>query len=417
MKSKQRHYFRLTKADRVSIEQGLNKHHSARSIARDLGRSASSITDEIRRNRTVYRGPHKGEQVDEIPKDACPKLVRFPYVCNGCSMYHYGCHRSWKCEYNPHRAQLIAERTLTQSRQGINACEKDFEKMIGIIRSDLSRGLCPEQICVGRCSEFQISPSTIRRWIAKGYAGMSNLDLRRQVGYKPRKKQVEVIPTSHGKARSYQAFLALSEEERAAATEMDTVLGCKGDSQCILTLFIRPLKLQLCLIMPDKTQRSVISVLDMLEHVLGAELFHQLFGVILTDNGSEFANYVGIERSSLGSFSRTRLFYCDARQSQQKAGCERNHVELRKILPKGRGIRFDALDGHDMATLMSHLNSEPRSSLLNRSSLFMARSFLGDSADVLMDALGIEEIPYEELDMTVSALNRERIERGLDSLL
>ena len=47
----------------------------------------------------------------------------------------------------------------------------------------------------------------------------------------------------------------------------------------------------------------------------------------------------------------------------------------------------------------------------------MARSFLGDSADVLMDALGIEEIPYEELDMTVSALNRERIERGLDSLL
>lgn len=412
-----RHYFRLTKAERVSIEQGLNKHRSARSMARDLGRAPSSITDEIKRNRTIFKGPGKGEQVHEVPLNVCPKLSCWPYVCNGCNKYHYGCNRDWRCEYNPYRAQMIAEQALVESRRGINAQEEDFEKTISIIRADLSRGLSPEQICMGRAYELKVSPSTIYRWIAKGYAGMSNLDLRRKVGYKPRRKRVEVVSTRHGDERSYQAFLELSEEERAAVTEMDTVLGCKGDSQCILTLYLRPLKLQLCLLLEDKTQRSVTSVLDMLEGVLGTKLFHQMFGTILTDNGTEFANYVGIERSCLAYTSRCQVYYCDVRQSQQKAGCERNHVELRKILPKGRGIRFDALDKRDMAVLMSHLNSQPRASLFNRSPLFMFKSTLGSKAEVLMDALGIEEISYKDLDMTINALNKERIYRGLKPLI
>ena len=37
----------------------------------------------------------------------------------------------------------------------------------------------------------------------------------------------------------------------------------------------------------------------------------------------------------------TRLFYCDPRRSDQKGACERNHVEIRKLLPKGSGLRFD----------------------------------------------------------------------------
>ena len=168
-----------------------------------------------------------------------------------------------------------------------------------------------------RTSEVGVSPSTIRRWITLGYAGMSNLDLRRQVGYKPRKSHTEPKPTKHGPARSYAAFLELPEEDRLSCCEMDTVLGSKGDSQCILTLYCRPLKLQICLLLADKSQTSVVRVLDMLENCIGKELFKRLFGIILTDNGSEFANYELIERSVFGSAPRSRVYYCDIKQSQQ----------------------------------------------------------------------------------------------------
>lgn len=155
----------------------------------------------------------------------------------------------------------------------------------------------------------------------------------------------------------------------------------------------------------------------MSENCIGKELFKRLFGIILTDNGSEFANYELIERSVFGSAPHSRVYYCDVRQSQQKAGCERNHVELRKILPKGCGIRFDQLDCRDMAVLMSHLNSEPRASLLGATSLSLLKATLKEDAGTLMDALGIEEISYKQLDMTYSAINKERVTRGLDPIL
>ena len=39
----------------------------------------------------------------------------------------------------------------------------------------------------------------------------------------------------------------------------------------------------------------------------------------------------------------TRLFYCVPRRSDQKGARGRNHVEPRKLPPKGAGLRFDRL--------------------------------------------------------------------------
>ena len=81
---------------------------------------------------------------------------------------------------------------------------------------------------------------------------------------------------------------------------------------------------------------------------------------MLTDNGSEFADEGAIAALLGERDGETRLFYCDPRQSQQKGACEKNHVEIRKLLPKGAGIRFDRLTAADCALLMSQVNSEPR---------------------------------------------------------
>lgn len=46
---------RLALADRARIEMGLDKGLSARRIAEDIGRSAATVSREVRRNRTHAR--------------------------------------------------------------------------------------------------------------------------------------------------------------------------------------------------------------------------------------------------------------------------------------------------------------------------------------------------------------------------
>jgi IS30 family transposase len=413
---RQRKYFRLTRAERASIERALDKNGSARRTARDLGRSPASVADEVRRNRTVCKGPGKGEQVEGVPEGACPRLGRWPWTCNGCKLRRYHCSKAWRCEYSAARAQGLADGLLSEARRGANAREEDFEGMMAKIRSDVARGLSPAQIAAGRAGEFRVHPSTVYRWIAAGYGGMSNAQLRRQVGYKPRKSRTDAEPTSHGQERSYAAFSELPEDRRAGACETDTVIGRARDSQCLLTLYLRPCKVQVAMLLPDKTSSAAAAALDTLENALGKGLFQRLFGLVLTDNGAEFSDTEALERSASGGTARCQVYYCDVRQSQQKGGCERNHVELRKLLPKGRGISFDDLDGRDCSVLMSHLNSEPRASLMGLSPLAMLRAADRGAADALAGALGIEEVPYGELDMTVRALNRARAGRGLPPL-
>ena len=389
-KRRQKRYRRLDRAERAAIQNGLERGWSCRRMARELGRSPSTVADEVSRNRTVAKGPGKGERVRGVPDDACPRLLSWPRCCYGCRHLRYRCRRRWRCEYSAARAQALADAELRESRIGVDRDEAGFEYAMGLIRCDVARGLSPQQIALGRAGQIGASPSTIYRWISRGYAGMCDLDLRRKCGYKPRSRAEPPRATAHGGARSFSAFMGLPEEERAAACEMDTVIGLRSDRRCLLTLYLRAFRFQLA----------------------------RLFPLLLTDNGAEFSDCAAIERSALDPAARRcSVYYCDARQSQQKGGCERNHVEVRKILPKGRGISFDRLGGRDCAVLMSHLNSEPRPSLGGMCAIDMLLAALGADGRELLDALGVEKVPYGELDMTVGAVEADRRRRGEGPLM
>lgn len=335
----------------------------------------------------------------------------------GCRLRRYHCSKKWKCEYSAARAQALADGLLSEACRAVNAKEYDFERAMALIRSDVARGLSPAQISQGRASEFGAHPSTIYRWIANGYAGMSNAELRRKVGYKPRKERAPARPASHGPERSYRAFSALPGEKRTRACETDTVVGLSKDSQCVLTLYARPCEVQICPLLPEKTSSAVAAALDMLEKAIRKPLFQRMFGLILTDNGTEFSDTAALERSALHGTARAKAYYCDVRQSQQKGSCERNHVELRKLLPKGRGVSFDDLEARDLAVAMGQMNSEPRPSLMGLSPLAMLKAADPEAAAALASALGIEEVPYEELDLKTDAINRDRADRGLPPLI
>ncbi len=164
-----------------------------------------------------------------------------------------------------------------------------------------------------------------------------------------------------------------------------------------------------------KTSSVVAAALDMLEKAIGKKLFQRLLGLILTDNGCEFSDAEALERSTFHGPARAKGYYCDVRQSQQKGRCKRNHVELRKLLPKGRGISFDDLEGRDLAVAMRQLNSELRPSLMGLSPLAMLKAADPEAADALAEALGIEELPYKALGLKVDAINRDREDQGAAS--
>ena len=168
------------------------------------------------------------------------------------------------------------------------------------------------------------------------------------------------LPQALRVAEVLQRLLAQEGLRLLEEAQGDTVEGSRGDSARLLTLLHRPSRFQLALPLPDGTCASVLAALSSLRGVLGEDGARRAFGAVLTDNGSEFADEGAIAALLGERDGETRLFYCDPRQSQQKGACEKNHVEIRKLLPKGAGARFDRLTAADCALLMSQVNSEPR---------------------------------------------------------
>lgn len=411
----ERSYARLTRHERQTIERMLDRGRGCREIAREVGRAPSTVANEVGRHRFVTSPRARyGEPAPDAGAlaAACPRLGSWPRCCNGCSHRRaFGCSRRPRVFYNARMAQRAADEELRGSRRGIDETELSVASKLDAIREGLSRGLSPEQIAATR-PDLGLSASTIYRWVGAGYAEMTNLDLRRKVGYRPRRRSAPRRAGRHSARRSHDEFARLAEDDRAGAWEMDTVEGSAADSARLLTLYHRPTSFQLAIPIADGTCASVLAGLGLVRGALGAEGMRRVFRLVLTDNGSEFSDEDALAALLGEGAGETRLFYCEPRRADQKGGCERNHVELRKLLPKGRGIRLDRLTREDAALVMSQVNSEPRGKLAWRTPAEMLLAAFGEDARALLDAFGIEMLAPSGLDLTPGCVERARAERG-----
>ena len=122
-----------------------------------------------------------------------------------------------------------------------------------------------------------------------------NLDLPRKVRYKKRKKNNLNIPKKDTKIRinhTYENFKDYVKNYNdnnfnISIVEMDTVKGAKGES-LLLTLLWRQANFMLAYKIKNKETNSVNNFFMKLKELLGYEKFHELFPIILTDNGVEF---------------------------------------------------------------------------------------------------------------------------------
>ena len=150
----------------------------------------------------------------------------------------------------------------------------------------------------------------------------------------------------------------------------------------------------LAYLLDSKEMAGTVETMDYLEGTLGKDLFRFLFPVILTDNGTEFADPDLFEFSEDGT-RRTHLFYCDPRRSEQKGGIEKNHEYIRYVIPKGKS--FDDLTQEKVTLMMSHINSTARPALHGKNPMQMALQNFGEDA---LERLGLTFIPPDEVNLT-----------------
>lgn len=201
---------------------------------------------------------------------ACPRPGSWPRCRNGCGRRRaYGCSRRPRAFYSARMARRAADEELRGSRRGIDETELSVASKLDAMRGGLRRGMSPERIAATR-PDPGLSASTICRWVAAGYAEMTNMDPRRKVGYRPRRRSTPRHAAGRSALRSHEEFMRLTEDERAGAWEMGTVEGSAADSARLLTLHHRPTSFQLAIPVADGTRGAALAGLGLVREALGA---------------------------------------------------------------------------------------------------------------------------------------------------
>ena len=178
--------------------------------------------------------------------------------------------------------------------------------------------------------------------------------------------------------------------------EMDTVEGTKG-GKVLQTFLWRENNLMLAFLLENKMMESAVSTIDKLEMALGIEKFKELFPVILTDNGSEFADPDLFEVNRDGEI-RTSIYYCDSRKPEQKGSLEKNHEYIRYVVPKGKP--FDDYIQEQITMMINNINSTIRPQS-GKSPAAMAMESFGED---VMKKLGLTIVEPDEVHLMPSLL-------------
>lgn len=381
----------LTLSDRNDIQLGLERGETFKAIGQSILKDPTTVSKEVKRNRQV-----RESTCDKLP---CPLLNKAPFVCNGCPKRRQNCGFK-KIFYLAKQAQKQYEQTLVEAREGTPLNSKTFWDMDKIISDGVKKGQHIYHIL--KTHNLDVSSSTVYRHIRKGYLSIAPIDLARAVKFKERRKsKLPSIPKESKKGRSYEDFLNyLALKQLNSWLEMDTVMGMMG-GKVLLTFNLSFCNFIFARLLDNKTALEVTKHLYDIKNTLhqADKDFFQLFPVILTDNGGEFARVDDIEMDVRGE---SKLFFCDPNRSDQKGRIEKNHTLIRDILPKGTS--FDNLTQEDINLVCSHVNSVKRAALNGKSAYELFAFTYGEEIPKL---LGISKIPAEDVCQSSTLLQHK----------
>ena len=381
----------LTLSDRNDIQLGLERGETFKAIGQLILKDPTTVSKEVKRNKQI-----RDSTSNNLP---CPLLDKAPFVCNGCPKRRQNCGYQ-KVFYLAKQAQKQYEQTLVEAREGTPLNSQTFWDIDKVISDGVKKGQHIYHIL--KTHNLDVSSSTVYRHIRKGYLSIAPIDLARAVKFKNRRKNnLPSIPKEAKKGRSYEDFQNyLSLNQLNYWLEMDTVMGRMG-GKVLLTFNLSFCNFIFARLLDNKTALEVTKHLYDIKNTLHQvdKDFFQLFPVILTDNGGEFARVDDIEMDVRGE---SKLFFCDPNRSDQKGRIEKNHTLIRDILPKGTS--FDNLTQEDINLVCSHVNSVKRAALNGKSAYELFEFTYGEEIPKL---LGISKIPAEDVCQSSTLLQHK----------
>ncbi len=432
-------YNRITFKERVRIEAGIYAKKSFSQIAKELGRSTSSIVREVKQNRIIVKSPHTmgtdclhigncwkrnlcGEEdcpvfcrlcskhkcaeycSDRMPP-SCEKTEKPPFVCDGCTEKQKKSCRYDKYYYIAEKAEANAKITRSESRKGIRLSKQELRTIDEVLSPLILQGQPLSHICNTHREEIKVSERSIYNYIEAGELSVSNLDLRRKVKYRRRRKkptEIKCNKFNYRQGRTYEDFQRYMEEHPdIPVVEMDTIRGKVTKEQVVLTIMFNNTSVMLMILIKDESIEPVLDVFDDLTKKLGIRRFRKLFPVILTDNGRCFKDAMSLEYTKNGS-PRTKLFYCDPQASWQKPHIERNHEFIRYVIPKGR--TFKGYTQEDMTLIADHINSTIRPGLGYKSPYDLVET---EEMKKLLEILRMSPVAADEVCLNPKLLSKE----------
>lgn len=386
-------YKHLSFDDRCIIQQFITFGRSFTEVSNRLHKDRTTISKEIKTHRYTL---DKGSK-----RPTCLRLKKPPYVCNACEARPHCTYQRFM--YDAAIAHTEYKKTLSLERASIKLSKEQVDTINEVVAPlMIQRHHSVNQVFIEHPECLPISKTTFYRYIDLGLVHVKNIDLQRKVKYKVKKEDSpskQRIINEQKLGHLYTNFKEyMDEHPTASVVEMDTVIGTSGGKggKCFLTLLFRQYNFMLIYLMPYKRSEYVTKVFLKLRDALGDDEYKRLFEVILTDNGTEFADSKSIMFSLETGELLSNLFYCEPYSAWQKGSIEKNHQYIRYVLPKGTS--FSGLTQEDCNLLASHINSTPRKSLNNRTPYEAAKSFLGDKT---LEIFGIVSIPTDEVNLSV----------------
>ena len=423
----------LTDEERSRLERYLGKELSFRDIAENMGKAPSTISREVLKHRIQSRKTAESVILNNCNERAtckisalcrkqplgcrgkcsecqlhscnelcrmfsaeeCPRLVNAPYVCNGCR-HERQCSLT-KYYYLGGIAQKRYLRTLKESREGVNMTEDELHEISDVVYSGTRKGQSIHHIMLSNPDVFTVCEKTVYNLVQARAIRTKRHDLPMACRRKKRKsKAVEhKIDQKCRVGRSYDDFKTFcSANPDVPVVEMDSVIGIPGQ-KTLLTMHFNSCGFMLAFLRPSNNAASVIEVFNTLEQTLGLDTFRKMFPVILTDNGSEFSNPAALEFSPTTKERRTRIYYCNPYSSWEKPHVENNHLNLRKLLPKGTS--FNSLSQDNINLIVSHLNCQVRKSLNDKTPFDLFTLIYGKE---VLKKLNIEAVLPQDVELT-----------------
>ena len=300
-----RQFKHLSKTQRNQLEMLIRANVPKKQIAEYIGVNLSTVYREIQRGAYTHRNT------------------------------------DWTAEirYSADKAEIKYRKMLKDKGSQIKL-GKDYEYAEYIERKIIEEKQSPKAV-LGHIQKHNIqfnttiSVNTLYSYIRKGY--FSRLEMKHLPRGIPKKHKEHVrVNKKAPKGTSIeQRPLEILERQTFGHWEMDCV--CGPTRQSLLVLTERLTRKEIIIQIATQSATEVVKSLNRLEHRYGRK-FKSIFKTITVDNGTEFSNCQGIEKSIYGKGNRTKVYYCHPYSSWERGTNERINREIRRLIPKGTNL-------------------------------------------------------------------------------